>query len=442
MEKVINYLKEILKYNDTIVVACSGGPDSMCLLDILVGLKDELYLNIICAHVNHKYRKESDLEQVEVKKYCDTHNIIFEVYTIIDYQDDKFTESEARDKRYNFFEDLQNKYNAKYIMTAHHGDDLIETILMRITRGSNLKGYIGFKKENNYYIRPLIEVTKKDILNYCHQHNLWYAIDQSNNSLEHTRNRFRLKVLPFLKEEDENVHNKFLKFSKELIDYDNFVNDYLDKKAPLIIDDNTLNLPLLLKENDFIIRKLLERVISIIQIDYKFNISDSQLYEIIKMIKSSKVNSQINLSDSFLAIKDYDKLIIKKSIEKKDYEYPLYSSQTIDNYGIIEYVTNDAEISNYVIRINSSQIKLPIIVRNRRKGDKIIVKNLNGTKKIKDIFIDEKIPIEKRSNYPIVVDSNNSILWIPGIKKSHFDKNKDEKYDIIIRYEEEKYEAK
>ena len=160
------------------------------------------------------------------------------------------------------------------------------------------------------------------------------------------------------------------------------------------------------------------------------------------MIKSYKVNSQISLSNNFLAIKDYDKLVIKKRIEKKDYEYPLYSSQTIDNYGIIEYVTKDAEISNYVIRINSSQIKLPIIVRNRRKGDKIIVKNLNGTKKIKDIFIDEKIPIEKRSNYPIVVDSNNSILWIPGIKKSHFDKNKDEKYDIIIRYEEEKYEAK
>ena len=442
MKNVIIYLKEILKDYDKVVVACSGGPDSMCLLDILVGLKSELHLTIICAHVNHKYRKESDLEQVEVKKYCDNHNVIFELYTILDYQDDKFTESEARDKRYDFFEDLKNKYKARFIMTAHHGDDLIETILMRITRGSNLKGYIGFKKENNDYIRPLIEVTKKDILDYCHHHNLWYAIDQTNNSLEHTRNRFRIKVLPFLKEEDENVHSKFLKFSKELIDYDNFVNDYLDKKAPMIIENNTLNLTLLLKENDFVIRKLLERVISKVQADYKFNISDNQLYEILKMIKSSKVNSQISLSNNFLAIKDYDKLVIKKRIEKKDYEYPLYSSQIIDNYGIIKYVTNDEEISNYVIRINSSQIKLPIIIRNRRKGDKIIVKNLNGTKKIKDIFIDEKMPTEKRSSYPIVVDSNNFILWIPGIKKSHFDKNKDEKYDIIIRYEEEKYETK
>ena len=284
MKNVIIYLKEILKDYDKVVVACSGGPDSMCLLDILVGLKNELHLTIICAHVNHKYRKESDLEQVEVKKYCDNHNVIFELYTILDYQDDKFTESEARDKRYNFFEDLKNKYKARFIMTAHHGDDLIETILMRITRGSNLKGYIGFKKENNDYIRPLIEVTKKDILDYCHHHNLWYAIDQTNNSLEHTRNRFRIKVLPFLKEEDENVHSKFLKFSKELIEYDNFVNDYLDKKAPMIIENNTLNLTLLLKENDFVIRKLLERVISKVQADYKFNISDNQLYEILKMI--------------------------------------------------------------------------------------------------------------------------------------------------------------
>lgn len=437
MEKVINYLKEKLKQNDKVIVACSGGPDSMCLLNLLVNLKKEFNLTIICAHVNHKHRVESDLEEQEVKKYCKKNQLIFELYTILDYKDDKFTENEARDKRYNFFAELKEKYNANYIMTAHHGDDLIETILMRITRGSNLKGYLGFRKENNCYLRPLIEVTKEDILNYCDEYNLWYALDKTNNSLEHTRNRFRLKVLPFLKEEDKNVHSKFLKFSNELSAYENFVNDYLDKITPNIITNNSLNLDLLLQESDFIKRKMIERIISNVQVNYKLNISDKQMFEIIKMLNSSKTNNKVNLSDNFVAIKDYNTLTIKLEKIEKDYEYQLTSSQLINNYGIIKYIADEEEISNNIIRLNSSEIELPLIIRNRRTGDKMVVKNLNGTKKIKDIFIDEKISKGLRQNYPILVDSKNNVLWIPGIKKSNFDKNKDEKYDIIIRYEEE-----
>ena len=437
MERVINYLKDKLKQNDKVIVACSGGPDSMCLLNVLVCLKKELNLTIICAHVNHKHRIESDLEEIEVKKYCNAFDVIFELYTILDYKDDKFTENEARDKRYNFFETLKEKYNANYIMTAHHGDDLIETILMRLTRGSNLKGYLGFKKENNKYLRPLIEVTKNDILKYCASNNLWYALDESNNSLEHTRNRFRLKVLPFLKEEDKNVHSKFLKFSNELAAYEDFVNDYLDKIAPNIISNNILNLDLLLQESDFIKRKMIERIISNIQVNYKFNISDKQMAEIIKMLNSSKPNSKVNLSDNFVAVKDYNTLTIKKEKLEKDYEFQLISSQSINNYGIIKYIADEEEISNNIIRLNSSEIELPLIIRNRKIGDKMVVKNLNGTKKIKDIYIDEKVNKEKRQNYPLLVDSKNNVLWIPGIKKSNFDKNKDEKYDIIIRYEEE-----
>lgn len=437
MEKVINYLKEKLKQNDKVIVACSGGPDSMCLLNLLVNLKNEYNLTIICAHVNHKHRVESDLEELEVKKYCEKNQLIFELYTILDYKDDKFTENEARDKRYSFFLELKEKYNANYIMTAHHGDDLIETILMRITRGSNLKGYLGFRKENNCYLRPLIEVTKEDILNYCDEYNLWYALDKTNNSLEHTRNRFRLKVLPFLKEEDKNIHSKFLKFSNELSAYEDFVNDYLDKITPNIITNNSLNLDLLLQERDFIKRKMIERIISNIQVNYKLNISDKQMFEIIKMLNSSKTNNKVNLSDNFVAIKDYNALTIKKEKFEKDYEYQLISSQLINNYGIIKYIADEEEISNNIIRLNSSEIELPLIIRNRRTGDKMVVKNLNGTKKIKDIFIDEKISKGLRQNYPILVDSKNNVLWIPGIKKSNFDKNKDEKYDIIIRYEEE-----
>ena len=157
MKLVVDELHSLLNDNDTIIVATSGGPDSMCLLSLVMSLNKKI--NIICAHVNHHVRKESDEEYEYVKSFCESNNIIFEGMDILEYSSDNF-ESEARKKRYTFFEELYTKYNAKYILTAHHGDDLIETILMRITRGSNLPGYIGIKELDGKYLRPLLNVTQ------------------------------------------------------------------------------------------------------------------------------------------------------------------------------------------------------------------------------------------------------------------------------------------
>ena len=151
MNDVIKFLNSKISADDTIIVACSGGPDSMCLLN----LTKSICKNIICAHVNHNVRKESILEYEYVKNFCSLNNIIFEGLNIT-FDNERNFESNARKKRYDFFNELMEKYNAKYILTAHHGDDLIETILMRITRGSKLAGYIGIKKENNHYLRPLL----------------------------------------------------------------------------------------------------------------------------------------------------------------------------------------------------------------------------------------------------------------------------------------------
>ena len=170
MKETLNYLNELLKKDDVIVVATSGGPDSMCLLNVLNSLQEKLNLKLICAHVNHNLRKESEYEKEFVENFCLKNNIIFEYTKFENYKNNKFSEAEARKKRYDFFEKTINKYNGKYLITAHHGDDLIETILMRIVRGSNLKGYTGFtkinKKDNYYIVRPLINLDKKMILNY------------------------------------------------------------------------------------------------------------------------------------------------------------------------------------------------------------------------------------------------------------------------------------
>ena len=147
------------KDNDKVVVGLSGGPDSMCLLDILLSLNKKI--EIICAHINHNIRKESTEEEKFVKDYCSKRKVIYETTTFDKKSPNKdYTEQELREKRYIFFEKIIKKHHAKYLFTAHHGDDLIETILLRIVRGSTLKGYSGFDKctDNGSYkvVRPLV----------------------------------------------------------------------------------------------------------------------------------------------------------------------------------------------------------------------------------------------------------------------------------------------
>ena len=197
MKDTINFLDNYLKDNITIVCAISGGVDSMCLLDIV----KRYNVNIVCAHVNHNLREESFEEYEFVKKYCEDNNIVFEGIVL-----DKITEgnleSEFRKRRYSFFENIINKYNAKYLLTAHHGDDLMETILMRIVRGSSINGYSGFEKvsiRDSYSIlRPLIYLTKDELYKYAYDNNIEYREDKTNESDKYTRNRYRKYILPKL----------------------------------------------------------------------------------------------------------------------------------------------------------------------------------------------------------------------------------------------------
>lgn len=443
MKDVLYFLDNLLKKNDTIIVACSGGPDSMCLLDVINSYKEEYSLNVICAHVNHGLRIESDDEALFVKKYCNDKNIIFEYMKIENYTNNKFSEQEARRKRYKFFNDLAFKYKAKYLMTAHHGDDLIETILMRITRGSNLKGYAGIPmiSENEKYsiIRPLLNLTKETILKYLKDRNIEYVLDKSNQDEKYTRNRFRKQMLPFLKNEDEQVHLKFLKYSKELEKAKKYIDRIIKAKIKNIYVENYIVINKLLEEDEYLQEKIIEYVIEDIQKEEIFNISNNQFKNIIELIKSDK-NKVVNLADGFIARKSYNKLYIEKNSNVDKYEYILKDNLSILNKYNLEFIKDSNEKNNFIIRLNSEELTLPLMVRTKKDGDKIKIKNMLGTKKVKDIFINSKIDTKIREEYPIITDSKNTIIWIPGIKKSTFDKEIYEKYDIILKYTEENNE--
>ena len=441
MEQILNDIN-FNEYNEYIVIGVSAGPDSMCLLDILRKKTDKL----VVAHINHNIRKESKEEEEYLKDYCQKNNIIFESMTITEYQENNF-ENEARKKRYTFYEEILKKYNSTKLFLAHHGDDLIETVLMKIERGSNLEGYAGIKMINKLpkydIIRPLLPYTKEDIINYNKSHNITYYIDSSNTNTDYTRNWYRLKILPLLKEKDPNIHQKYLKYSKTLEEYINYIDKVTKELLPQVYKDNIINIEALKKQDKFIIKNLLYSIMNNIYHNQNNIITDKHIQSIISIIDNPKPNLTINLPQNKLAIKEYNRIIIKIPEEKTNYKIKYQDNLQINNM-IFKEVKEEEKDGNNICRINTSKIKPPLYFRNRKDGDYIILKNSNNRKKIKEIFIEEKLSTEKRNTYPLLVDSNDNIIWIPNIKKSNLCIKKEENYDIILKCieREENYEQK
>ena len=436
----MTYLQNLLKPKDVIVIATSTGPDSMFLLHLLLQLKDQYKLKIIVAHVNHNVRKESLEEEEFIRRFTKEHELILEYLKITAYSNDNF-HNEARKKRYEFFYEVVHKYQAKYLMTAHHGDDLMETILMRLTRGSSLNGYVGIKKqtikEDFQIIRPLLYMTKDEIKSYMDNNDLKYYLDASNNSSKYTRNRYRKEVLPFLKKENKDVHLKYLEFSEELEQANNYIEKIVLKKVKAIYKDNIIDISKLKNTEDFILKKILGVIFKKLYQEDLDKINKKHVQKIIEMIKSSKASLKINLPGNIIAVKEYNnlKFLNTKEERRQEYKYILKQEVTLPNGNIIKQVLKSDKTDNYHIYLNSQEIKLPIIVRSRQSQDKMAVKNLNGTKKIQDILVNAKVPKSQRDSLPIVVDSQNNILWIPSVKKSKFDKAKTKNYDIILKYQ-------
>ncbi len=426
------------KLKDTIVIGCSSGPDSMALVDMLLKVRDKYELSLIVAHVNHNVREESFQEAQYMKKYCDDNGLLFESMIIEEYGDDNF-HNEARNIRYNFFESLIHKYDANYLMTAHHGDDLVETVLMRLVRGSNLSGYSGFKKvvqmDGYQIVRPLIHYTKQELETYDIENDVKYFVDSSNDKDRYTRNRYRKYVIPFLKEEDSNVHHKFLKFSQELDSASRFIDKERDKALDRCLEGNSIRLDKFVSEDEFIQREILYYLLSEFYQDDLILVNDKHIDLIFNLIYSNRANSFVNLPNEVVANKSYNMLELKReTLEITSYEIEFNDYVLLPDNHIIESIDDVMDNSNNICRLNSEEITLPLIVRTRRIGDKMMVKGLDGSKKVKDIFIDKKIRIDNRDSWPIVVDSKGKIVWIPGIKKSVYDKKKIDSYDIVLKY--------
>ena len=412
----MNQVLNDIIFDTYVVVGVSAGPDSMCLLNLI----EQKTNKIVVCHINHNIRKQSIIEENYLKDYCKEHNLIFESMTIKEYKENNF-ENEARKIRYKYYEEILKKYNSNKLFLAHHGDDLIETVLMKIERVSNIEGYAGIKKvsklKNYDIIRPLLPYTKEDIINYNKSHSITYYIDSSNTNIDYTRNWYRHKVLPILKEKDKNIHLKFLKYSETLQEYNEYIDREIKRKLPYILKNNIINIDNLNKEDNFLKKNILYYIMNDIYNNESNIITEKHIQNILFIINSNKPNQSINMPKNKILVKEYNKLYIKDNIDiVNDYKIELKDNIKINNI-TFKIETDEDEDGNNICRINSKNIKLPLYLRNRKNGDYIILKSSNNRKKIKEIFIENKLPLSKRNIYPLLTDSNDNIIWIPNMKK-------------------------
>ncbi len=429
-----NNLLSRLKEGMKVIVCVSGGPDSMFLLHLLKNYPQDI--KIVVAHVNHKTREECDKEADMVKSYCENNNLTFEQLTINEYRKGRFTEEEAREIRFAFFKKLQQQYQADYVITAHHLNDLAESIIMKILRGSTLKSLVGIKEvsviDGVCFYRPLLSVTKEEIMAYVKEQNIPYAIDKTNDLDNHLRNRLRHQVIPLLQKEEKQFFKKMSKLSKEIENVTNYIERQILAVEEKIKKNGQYDLTEFIKLDEFLQKEIIKKELKQLYQE-KVNVcNENDVEKIIKFLNGPRKKNTLLLPLNYELKINKNSFYLEKKKNKENYCIECKEITTLPT-GIVYKILDYQQKSNFEIHLNSKEIKLPLYITTRQKGMKMKVKNLLGTKKVKDILIDAKIA--DKDEVPIMIDSENKVIWILGVKKSEYDREKNENYDIIYRYE-------
>ena len=391
--------KELFVYpkDKVYIVAVSGGPDSMALLNMLYSTNYKL---VIC-HVNYHKRDESDYEQVQIEKYAKDRNIPLHILDTSNLKEQGNFQAWAREVRYRFFKKQYDFYQAEGLFVAHHEDDLLETYLMQKKR-RNIVSCYGIKEEtilfNMKVLRPLLNATKKELLEYCIRNKIFYSIDSSNLKDDYTKNKIRHNVVEKL----TSVQRKKLRL--EIADKNKLLEAQYQKASEFLAQN-------IKPVADFIqLDEITQNIFLYQYITFKLpfisnKLSSNRMYEIKKILLSNKPNARILLSPPYYFVKSYDSFKISESINSFDYAYIINEPQIVDVKEFYVDLTSDTS------PLNIYSHSYPLTIRNVRRGD--IVKFGNIHKKVNRILIDEKIPLEERKKYPVILDCNNNIVYIP-----------------------------
>lgn len=374
------------------LVAVSGGPDSMALLDLLF----QNGYALIVAHVNYKKRKESDQEQQIIEKYCQEKNIPVHVAFFQEKEEKKSFQVKAREFRYQFFAQIYQKEHCDGLFVAHHFDDLLETYLLKKKRHVINESYLIASQTNLWGMqvyRPLLSVSKKDLQAYCLKNHIPFGVDQSNDSEIYLRNQIRHQLQTLDKQK---VWEQALKDEKILIDTRQKVRHYLSTHSTYQTHD-------LKKQDDLFLQIFLYETI---QKEMQPFINRHLLSNLKNFLWSKKPNLKHKINKDYYMIKAYSQI---------EFKY-LTSSPFC-------YVRNDdALFKTPYFEIRHEGLKMqgiyltkedfPIQIRSYKASDKIELKN--GTKKISRLFIDKKVPKEDRIHVPVLENKDGKILLVSG----------------------------
>jgi tRNA(Ile)-lysidine synthase len=419
---------------DRVIVAVSGGPDSVCLLSLLHVLRAHLQIGLVVAHYDHGLRPDEDEGETQfVLRLADSMNLPFETEKAhgLNRDDAASNEEKAREARYSFLEKIMDKMQAQKIAVGHNLNDQAETVIMRLLRGSGPSGLAGIPPfRERKIIRPLIEVKREQILSYLKSKKLSYMLDSSNLETKYLRNEIRLNLMPLLL----TYQPRFIEHMGQMADILRNESDYLEQQA----EDWVKREAELRSNGDVVIpispfisspQPLRNRITRQLLKQVKKNlrrIDRGHILDIYEMAQGPKPQSTLTLPGGIGVKKTYDKLLFSSGLEEKagPFSYRLNGPGTtyireigrsislneLENGG-----TLTREESPSISYFDAEKLTFPLILRNFKPGDRFVPLGMKGHKKVKDFFVDLKIPTETRRVTPLLL-SKDMPIWICGYR--------------------------
>lgn len=445
-EKIITYLQRqaVKCQGKTVIVAVSGGPDSMALLHFFASYKQPWNLNVIAVTVNHQLRgQDADDDVAHVAHICALWKIPLEA-VVVDVQahkkaTNKSTQVAARELRYEAFAQMMEKHKAHFLALGHHGDDQIETMLMAFIRTADGSSFHGIPFCRTFatgsIIRPFLEVTKEEIWTYCHENKIVPRIDQSNDDVSYRRNDIRKHLAPRLKQYNPSIHET-LNQLQETLQVDEAFLQAEAKKAwdqCIGLDGDYIHIQI---KKYRMFDKAIQRRIYRMLMDYVYDeqVDLSYHHERIwnEMMHEMTGNQVLQFPHGIYLERAYDLVRLGKHQREtpQDSVYILKEfeeSVSMDDGASLTLTiqVDDVEDDKWTYLLNRTDIHLPLTIRTRRAGDRMSYRGLVGTKKIKDILMDEKIPAYERDKITIVEDAKGQIIWLVGMKKRYTPKKEE-----------------
>lgn len=424
LDKVRKTIEEnaLLENGDKVICAVSGGADSVCLLHIIRSLKKEYNLSVYVANVNHLIRgEESDRDSNFVKSVCRAADVecFYREYDVVNIaKERKIGEEECgRILRYEFFEELSEKLGGAKIATAHNLNDNAETVLFRLIRGSSAEGLGGIKYKRDNIIRPLLDIERDEIESYLKRNGITWCEDSTNKIPVYARNKLRLSVIPQLNEISKGAEKKVVSAAKLIYEDSLFLSEMSQRaESECFFGDYLLADKLFDLENP-IKRRVASGILK------KWCAKEITADKIEKFIAflSKESGKQFDINKDFYAEKSYSRVYLKNRNSNESFHQILdFQRKCIyNNWEIILKQSTELikKKSNNVAVFDLDKVSPPFEVRYRKEGDKIYPKGLNGTKKVSDIFSDEKIDRHLRDTIPIV-EKNGEILFVCGLRQS------------------------